>query len=77
MLLQYFHPFYRSVSFYHNHLANDESPADQSLMSPCTTYEEDIDNDSISFEGGDTVAVYNAFHVDKKKKMSNGHLSPM
>jgi len=45
-------------------------------MSPCTTYEEDVDNESISFEGGDTVAVYSAFHVDKNK-MSNGHLSPM
>lgn len=42
-------------------------------MSPCTTYEEDIDNESVCFEGGDSVAV---FHVDKNK-MSNGHLSPM
>jgi len=44
-------------------------------MSPCTTYEED-DNESISFEGGETVAVYSAFHAGKNK-MSNGHLSPM
>lgn len=67
---------FRSVSFYHTRGLHNESPADQSLMSPCTTYEEDVDNESISFEGGDTVAVYSAFHVDKNK-MSNGHLSPM
>ncbi|KAL5244838.1 hypothetical protein ACI65C_012248 [Semiaphis heraclei] len=66
---------FRSVSFYHTHGLHNESPADQSLMSPCTTYEED-DNESISFEGGDTVAVYSAFHVGKNN-MSNGHLSPM
>lgn len=72
----FLHYFYRDVSFYHTRTADDDSPADQSLMSPCTTYEEDVDNDSITFEDGDTVAVYNAFHVDKNK-MSNGHLSPM
>jgi hypothetical protein len=48
-------------------------------MSLCATYEEDVNNDSISFESGDTVAIYSAFHADKKKKkkkkkMSNGHL---
>ncbi|VVC26405.1 Fibronectin type III,Growth factor receptor cysteine-rich domain,Protein kinase, ATP binding [Cinara cedri] len=67
---------FRSHSFFHNHSKDNNSPVDQSLMSPCTTYEEDIDNESINFEGGDTVAVYSAFHVDKNK-MSNGHLSPM
>lgn len=46
-------------------------------MSPCTTYEDDADNDeSIDLEGTGTVAVYNAFHVDHNK-MSNGHLPPM
>lgn len=46
-------------------------------MSPCTiTYEDDVDTEIVSYAGGDTVAVYNAFHVDKNK-MSNGHLSPM
>jgi len=69
-------PVYRSVSFYHTRGIHNESPVDQSLMSPCTTYEEDVDNDSICFHGGDTVAVHNAFHVDKNK-ISNGHLSPM
>lgn len=67
---------YRSVSFYHTSSTQDASTADQSLMSPCTTYEEDVDNESIIFEGNDTVAVHNAFHVDKHK-ISNGHLSPM
>lgn len=68
-----FYYFYRSVSFYHTNSA-DASTADQSLMSPCTTYEEDVDNESIIFEGNDTVAVHKAFQLDKHK-ISNGHLS--
>ncbi|XP_050539538.1 insulin-like peptide receptor [Daktulosphaira vitifoliae] len=66
---------FKKVSFYHNRSA-DASIAEYSLMSPSTTYEENVDSENLNTDGGDTEDVYASFKVDPRN-LSNGHLSPM